>query len=394
MIRKGDYVQIQALARAGVYEKDIAAKLGVHPKTVSRAIARDGAPKGRRQRGFLKLAPFRAQVDGLLGEGVWNAVVILRLLKAKGYSGSISQLKRYISPKRVLRQSRATVRFETDPGRQLQSDWGQHVTMVGGVETKVHFIVNTLGWSRRMHVWATDSEDAEHTYEGLVRAFEYFGGVTREVLVDNQKCAVLEHRTGEAPRFNPRFMDLAGHYGFQPRACRPARARTKGKDERMVGYVKHHFFALHRESESMAHLNQSLEQWLSEVADRRVHGTVREVVAERFAREAPHLGALPAARYDTRYREHRIVGWDAFVDVRGNRYSVPDTLAGRDVTVCITLDGVIAVCDGDVVVAEHRVQPRERGWVSVPGHHASLWRDTLAVEQRALATYEEVSSWS
>ncbi len=394
MIRKGDYVQIQALAKAGVYQKDIAAKLGVHPKTVSRAIARNGAPKGRQERGLVKLAPYMAQVDQLLSEDVWNAVVIVRLLKAKGYTGSISQLKRYMSPKRVLRQSRATVRFETDPGRQLQSDWGQIVTRIGGVETKVHFIVNTLGWSRRMHVWATDSEDAEHTYEGLVRAFEYLGGVTREVLVDNQKCAVLEHRAGEAPRFNPRFVDLAGHYGFEPRACRPARARTKGKDERMVGYVKHHFFVLEREFESIAHLNQALEQWLREVADPRVHGTVREVVAERFAREAPHLGALPTVRYDTRYREHRIASWDAYVDVRGNRYSVPGALAGRGVMVCTTLDGLITVYDGETVVAEHRMRPREQGWATVPGHHASLWRDTLAVEQRTLITYDEAATWN
>jgi transposase len=56
-----------------------------------------------------------------------------------------------------------------------------------------------------MHVWATDSEDAEHTYEGLIRSFEYLGGVTTEVLVDNQKCAVLEHRVGQEPRFHPRF---------------------------------------------------------------------------------------------------------------------------------------------------------------------------------------------
>jgi len=101
MIRKGDYVQIQALAKAGVYQKDIAAKLGVHPKTVSRAIARRGAPKGRRERGLVKLAPHMAHVDQLLSEGVWNAVVIVKLLKAKGYTGSISQLKRYMSPKRV-----------------------------------------------------------------------------------------------------------------------------------------------------------------------------------------------------------------------------------------------------------------------------------------------------
>ncbi len=148
-------------------------------------------------------------MDRLLSEGVWNAVVIQRILEEQGYRGGVSQLKRYIHPKRALRASRATVRFETEPGRQLQSDWGTIEVPIASIPRVVHFIVNTLGYSRRMHVWATDSEDAEHTYEGLVRAFEYFAGTAREVLVDNQKCAVLTHRAGEPPRFNARFLDLA-----------------------------------------------------------------------------------------------------------------------------------------------------------------------------------------
>lgn len=394
MLRKEDFVEIQALAKAGVYQRDIAAQLGVHPKTVSRALARGSAPAGKRARGLVKLCPYLERVDRLLAEGVWNAVVILRILRTEGYAGGLSQLKRYVAPKRLLRPSKVTVRFETEPGRQLQSDWGEVVMPVAGVPTKVCFIVNTLGFSRRMHVWATDSLDAEHTYEGVIRSFEHVGGVTREVLVDNQKCAVLEHRSGAAPRFNTRFLDLASHYGFAPRACRPARARTKGKDERMVGYVKQSFFVEHRAFESFAHLNQLLEHWLRHVADARMHGTVHEVVAERFGREVSHLSPLPPVRFDTAYRETRQVGWDAYVDVRGNRYSVPATLAGQVVTVRIGFDDVLQIYDGERVVAEHRLKPQAQGWATVPDHHAELWRQTLNVEQRPLAAYEEVAAWN
>ena len=86
--------------------------------------------------------------------------------------------------------------------------------------------VNTLGYSRRFHVWGTVSQDAAHTCECLVRSFAYLGGVTKTVLVDNQKSAVIAHRVGEGVQFHPRFLDLAGHYGFVPKACRPYRART------------------------------------------------------------------------------------------------------------------------------------------------------------------------
>jgi transposase len=392
MLGQEDFMVIQALVRRGVYVCDIARQLGVHPKTVSRAIARGSAPRRTGRPRGSRLDAFKPQVDALLAEGVWNAVVIFREIQTRGYTGRLSILRDYLRPKRALRPSRATVRFETVPGRQLQGDWGQIETVIAGVATTVHFVVHTLGYSRRFHFWPTDREDAEHTYEGLIRAFEWLGGVTAEVLVDNQKAAVLEHRP-DGVRFNARFLDVAGHYGFTPRACRPARARTKGKDERMVGYVKHHFFVRYRAFDSWAHLEQLAEQWLCEEADQRIHGTVRERVADRFAVEAPALQPLPATRYDTSYWELRQVAWDAYVDVRGNRYSVPAALVGRRVSVRIGLDGALRVLDGETAVAWHQLRPAAAGWATVPEHHAPLWA-AVAVEQRPLAVYEEVSQWN
>ena len=162
----------------------------------------------------------------------------------------------------------------------------------------------------------------------------------------------------------------------------------------MVGYIKQPFFVRSRAFESWGHLNQQAEQWLREEADLRVHGTVHEVVATRFAREVPTLRPLPAQRYDTSYWESRQVSWDGYIDVRGNRYSVPVALVGQRVSVRITLDGVVRVYDGDTQVTEHRLQPATQGWVTVPAHHAPLWREALEVERRPLTVYEEVASCS
>jgi transposase len=150
-----DFMTIQALVKRGVYLCDIAEQLGVHPRTVRRALQRGGPPTPRRGRRGSLLDPYRAQVD--------------QLLQAKGYVGGISILREYVRPKRALRPSRVTVRFETEPGRQLQTDWGEQPTVIAGQAVTVHFAVNTLGYSRRFHFWNTDSEDAEHTYEALVR---------------------------------------------------------------------------------------------------------------------------------------------------------------------------------------------------------------------------------
>jgi transposase len=173
MLGLEDFMTIQALVKRGVYLCDIAEQLGVHPKTVSRAVKRGGPPIPRRGRRGSLLDPYRPVIDGLLAEGVWNAVVIWRERQARGYPGEISIIRDYLRPKRALRPgSRATVRFETEPGRQLQTDWAAQPTVIAGHPVTVHVAVSTLSYSRRFHFWGTDGEDAEHTYEALVRAFE------------------------------------------------------------------------------------------------------------------------------------------------------------------------------------------------------------------------------
>lgn len=396
MIRKEDFAVIQSLHKRGVYQKDIAEEMQVHPKTVSRALKRSGAPERNQVPRGSKLDDYQEQIDRLLSEEVWNARVILREIQAAGYAGGYTMLRAYIQPKRTLRSGRATVRFETEPGKQLQSDWGEVWVEVAGERVKVHFIVNELGYSRRFHFWCAEREDAEHTYEGMIRSFEYLGGVTEEVLVDNQKSAVLEASNSGQPKFNERFVDLALHYGFTPRACRPYRARTKGKDERMVGYIKQNFFVRYRAFESWAHLNQLAEKWLREEADQRLHGTVKEIVAERFEREAPHLQPLPPVRYDTSYFDYRRVAWDGYIEVRGNRYSLPPALVGQRVAVRIGLDGLLRVYHADQLVANHWLKSRSEGWSTLAEHVSAMWKSTLSaeplrlqVEQRSLAAYEE-----
>lgn len=142
------------------------------------------------------------------------------------------------------------------------------------------------------------------------------------------------------------------------------------------------------------------EQWLAEEADQRVHGTVKEVVAERFEREKDALKALPAQRYDTAYHEQRMAGWDGYVDVRGQRYSVPGELAGRPVRIRISLDGMLTIYTQDLqtLVAQHPLAGTPGAWITVAHHHSDLWATALGasfeascgVERRALGVYQEV----
>ena len=345
MLTQEDYWMIQELHQQGVYRGDIAERLGVHRKTVGRALE-------RADRHLASAVARVRQAQALHGNGGQAAQG--RGVQRRGHlprdpgPGIRRQDSRPACLHRAqarLRPGRATVRFETEPAKQLQHDWGEVIVPIAGTAQRVHIAVSVLGYSRRFHVMAAPCCDAEHTCESLVRAFDWFGGVTRQVWVDNHKAAVTAHVPG-AVRFNERFKQLARHYGFVPKACRPYRPRTKGKVERLVGYVKQHFFQRYRDFESWAHLGQLLEAWLLEEADQRLHGTVKEVVAERFERERPALMLLPAHRFDTSYVETRHVGWDAYVNVRGNRYSVPSAYCGQMVTIRLSLDDELVVYAG------------------------------------------------
>ena len=262
-------------------------------------------------------------------------VVRQELAAEKGIAVSLRTVERAVAPLRqALRaEARATVRFETRPGQQLQIDFGERRVEIGGAPVKVFFFVATLGYSRRLHVRAFTGEKQEHWFEGMEGAFRVFGGVPEEVLLDNARALITHHdpATREVV-VNPKLHAFARHWGFQVKACAPYRARTKGKDERGVGYVKHNAIA-GRSFESFAALEAHLDHWVREVAEVRVHGTTGEPPRRRFERdEASRLKPITGIPAVLTGRDPgRRVASDCSVEVDGNACSVPWRLIGARV---------------------------------------------------------------
>ena len=214
----------------------------------------------------------------------------------------------------VLAQKLATVRFETAPGEQLQIDFGSLSVQIGGESRKIYLFVATLGYSRRTFVDLFLHERQSAWMHGLEGAFRHFGGTTRDVLMDNAKALVHKHnvQTREIV-FNERFASFCRYWAVIPRACAPYRARTKGKDERGVGYVKRNAIAGHTFT-SLDALRSHLSHWMREVADVRVHGTTgepppRALRARGARRAAPHQRsfAVPAGTGARALRSQRCV---------------------------------------------------------------------------------------
>ena len=171
----------------------------------------------------------------------------------------------------LAKASKATVRFETPPGHQLQIDFGQKRISIGGEIVKCYLFVATLGYSRRVYAQAFTHERQSAWFAGLEGAFRHFDGLPAELLFDNAGPLVTYHnkQTREVV-FNRRLESFCKYFDVIPRACAPFRARTKGKDERGVGYVKSNAIAGH-EFRSHEHLSEHLSWWAREVSDVRIH---------------------------------------------------------------------------------------------------------------------------
>ncbi len=209
-----------------------------------------------------------------------------------------------------------------------------------------------LGYSRFLFARYVLHQDLQTLLRCHMQAFEALDGVPIEILYDRMKTAV----TGEDDQghivYNSSLLALAKHYRFQPRACRPYRAKTKGKVERPFRYIREDFF-LGRTFRNLEDLNAQVVDWLDTVANARVHGTTQRVVSEAFSEEQDELQPLPEHRFNAVLKLERRVSHDGLVAVGGNYYSVPDRT--RRIVEVEQLPDLIRIIDRGTVVAEHPV---------------------------------------
>jgi transposase len=243
MLTQETLVEIHVLHRQGESIHAIAQKLGVSRNTVRRYLRDLSAVPSYpdRTQKATKLDPYKnyllARIEAAKPHWI-PATVLLKEIQDRGYASGISRLKSYIADFKTV-ESDPVVRFETPPGKQMQVDF----TTISRHRRKIKAFVATLGFSRATYVRFSEHERQEDWLQGIEEAFHYFGGAPQEILFDNAKTIMIERDAyGEGRhRWNAQLLSTAQDYGFIARACRPYRARTKGKVERFNSYLKGSF---------------------------------------------------------------------------------------------------------------------------------------------------------
>lgn len=296
-------MQINILHKQGKSLRAIACEVGCSVNTVRKYLngqAQLAYPKRARRASMLEpyIDYLRERVAAAAPDWI-PATVLWRELKDKGFAGSERTVRNFVASLRPMPAPDPLVRFETAPGDQMQFDWIEFRRRKGD---GLYAFVATLGYSRASYIEFVSDMRLETLLACHINCFDWFGGVPRRALYDNMKTVVLE-RDAYGPklhRFQAGFLDFAGHYGFHPELCRPYRAKTKGKVERMNGYIRRSFYVPLVARLKTAGLeldvvtaNTEVRRWIREVADVRIHGTTKLRPGEQLVVERPSLQPLP-----------------------------------------------------------------------------------------------------
>lgn len=406
MIKPEERFMIKQQYQTGLSITEIARRNGRDRKTVRAALQQPIVPSRRaRRKRVRKIDPYVGYLQQRIEQGVLNAEKLYQEIKAQGYTGKARTVRSFVQPYRGQRQCQATVRFETAPGEQAQVDWA-HFGYIEhrGRWRRLYGFVITLSWSRLMYLEFTTSTRSVWFLRAHQHAFDYFGGVPRQILHDNVKTAVLD-RKGGVIHWNPQYLDFAAYYGFSPRACRPYRAQTKGKVESGIRYIRGNFWSGLVYSD-LADLNRQARDWLDRVANVRCHGTTQEIPFERWPAE--QLQPLPPLGYDTSLLTTRRSSHDCLISYEGCFYSVPATYARRQLLVKETeQEQLLIFTPTGEEIARHPLAWKAHQRLINPDHYQSLWPTRVrqirsvhpalngweapAVENRSLSVYDEVS---
>ena len=279
---------------------------------------------------------------------------------------SYETFKRFVRERRIGSVGpTATIRIETEPGDEIQVDYGKMgIWSVAGKNRVVQAFIGTLSFSRLPFVRFGVSQDQIAFAESIVAMLDFFGGSTRRINLDNLKAGVLDANVYD-PTINRTFAELCDHYGVLADPARPASPKDKGKVERIVQVVRElwkRLTALHPAA-TLDELNSLALQWSLKEYGLSIHGTTGVAPGAAFELERKTLNPLPAEPFVVASWTTAAVHPDQFITVAKKLYGVPGRLIGKRVQVRST-PGFVEIFHEHTLVRSYTVPAKGRAFLA------------------------------
>jgi len=348
----------------------IAQQLGVHPDTVRHALGTEQFNRAKALRPLLT-DPYVEFIRQTLQQYPrLRATRIYQMIRERGYTGSVVQLRRVVARLRPVQQQ-SFLRLRCFPGEQGQVDWAHFGEVsIGRARRRLSCFLITLSYSRALYLEFFFDQSMENFLRGHVHAFQAWSGQPRILLYDNLRSAVLERR-GDQIHFHPRLLDLCSHYHFAPRPCQVRAGNQKGRVERAVLYVRESFWA-GRTFTTLEELNRQALLWRDQIAHQRPWpDDDSRTVQQAFVEEQPRLLPLPAHPFETDLVLPIHVGKTIYLRFDLNDYSIPPRPPGHPLTLVASASRV-RVLDGGKEIAQHRRSYDRHQLVLDPAHQQEL----------------------
>lgn len=319
-------------------KSELARRMNCSRQTINFKIKKlnNKIPKTKREYSS-KLDDFKDIIETKVEKYACSAMAIYLLLKNKyGYSGGYSTVARYISNFKQEQKVKVTIRFETTPGYQAQVDWKEKLELVDSSNAPytINIFLMTLGYSRMKFVKLTFDRTQSTLFDCLTSAFEFFGGITDEILFDNMKT-VVDHAKSDFSNvvINEKFAQFAKDAGFIVRACKAFRPETKGKVE-VLAKIMNRLKAYNGEFSNQYDLVRIIEDMNISLNKEIVQG-INQRPIDRFQKEKNTLNPVNIELlkpYFIRQKEYKVSN-ESMITYKGKKYSVPTAYIGKYVTV-------------------------------------------------------------
>ena len=354
-----DYIRF-LFFNEGLSKREISRRVNVHRNTVTRAIENNmntytlSVEKESPING-----PFEEKISLMVQENYskprkhkLTKTRMYELMCDEGYTGSYSAFTyqvRKIEEEFSLSTKEAFLKLE-HPNGVMQVDFGEMIVMEKGVPRKIYVFCSKLSSEKAEFVQAYPRQSTEFFFDGLNKAFDFFGGVPKKIIFDNLKQAVKEVKEGTERILQEEFLKFKAFYAFEAEFCGPGKGNEKGLVENLVKYTRNNYFLPYPDFKGFHHLNEKLltKCW-NRMQSKRTEGLTWQEMLLRSRennflpiREYYDCAKITTAKVDTYQLAH----------VDRNRYSVPTAFVGKKVDLKIYPFKII-ISYKNTVIAEH-----------------------------------------